>query len=66
MDHNLIWVDEWMGQNRLKLNPGKREFILFGSKPQLAKCISANLNVCGKKVDIKWWSVSWALGLKKQ
>ena len=29
----------------------KTECILFGSKPQLAKYTSANLDVCGKKVE---------------
>ena len=33
IDHDLLWVDELMGQKRVKLNLGKTEFILFGSKP---------------------------------
>ena len=41
----------WMDINRLKMNDGKREFALFGSRQQLATCISDSMNVNGTKID---------------
>ena len=34
----LIEVNKWMSQNRLKMNPDKTEFVVFGGKQQLKKC----------------------------
>ena len=39
-------VQAWMGSNKLKLNPDKTEFILFGSNEQrkkLAKCFPMDI-----------------------
>ena len=44
-------ISDWMTSNFLALNPSKTEFILFGTKQQLAKldnpslCISEELNI---------------------
>ena len=35
LESNLVKVENWMSTNRLKLNPSKTEFVLFGSKVQL-------------------------------
>jgi hypothetical protein len=43
-------IKEWMDQNRLKMNPTKTEFILFGNKHQLNKCITQHLNVNGTDI----------------
>ena len=40
-----------MDCNRLKMNDGKTEFIMFGSKVQLAKCITKSININGTKVQ---------------
>ena len=37
--------------NRLKMDNGKTEFITFGSKVQLAKCITNSININGTKVQ---------------
>ena len=47
----LSEVHSWMNSNKLKLNPSKTEFILFGisvySKHQLQKCNSHSIVVSG-------------------
>ena len=40
-----------MDCNRLKVNDGKTEFIMFGSKVELAKCITNSININGTKVQ---------------
>lgn len=43
-------VNEWMTKNRLRMNPDKTEFIIFGSSQQLKKCKTQELTVCNKQV----------------
>ena len=45
-------VDEWLGQNRLKLNQVKTQFIIMGSWQQLRLVKPTAVNVCG--VDIRF------------
>ena len=40
-----------MDHNRLKMNGEKTEFILYGSRQQLKKCVTNNINVPGEVVD---------------
>ena len=40
-----------MDINKLGMNYGKMEFALFGSRQQLAKCISDGIKVNGTKID---------------
>jgi hypothetical protein len=47
----MIDIKSWMDANRLKMNATKTEFILFGSKSQLKKCVTTSLNVAGDKVE---------------
>ena len=44
-------VKEWMNHNRLKMNGEKTEFILYGSRQQLKKSVTNNINVTGEVVD---------------
>ena len=37
-------VKEWMNHNRLKMNGEKTEFILYGSRQQLKKSVTNNIN----------------------
>ena len=42
----LVDIQQWMGCSKLKLNPDKTEFILFGSKPQrdqLSHCFPVDI-----------------------
>ena len=41
----LMNVKTWMDENRLKMNDGKMEFIIFGAKKQLAKCKTTSIDV---------------------
>ena len=40
LESNLVKVENRMSMSRLKFNPSKTEFVLFGSKVQLGKCVS--------------------------
>lgn len=61
LEDSLKYVKTWMNGNRLKMNDSKTEFIQFGSKQQLKKCVAQNLvvNNCeiGKAHVIKYLGV---------
>ena len=40
-----------MDYNRLKMNREKTEFIIYGSRQQLKKCVTNNINVTGEEVE---------------
>ena len=42
----------WMDKNQLRMNIDKTEFILFGSKTQLVKCITTSLNVNNTEIKV--------------
>ena len=42
----------WMDENQLNMNNDKSEFILFGSKPQLDKCITKFLNINNTEIKL--------------
>ena len=44
-------VQVWMEENQLKLNSDKTEFILFGSRQMISKCITTNRKVNGHTID---------------
>ena len=44
-------IKSWMDGNRLKMNDGKTEFIMFGSRCQLNKCITHQININGVPVQ---------------
>ena len=47
----LINIKAWMYSNRLRMNNGKTEFILFGSRSQLTKCTTEVVDVIGTEVS---------------
>ena len=47
----MVNVRSWMQWVRLKMNSAKTEFIYFGSKVQLSKCVVAHLNVNDEIVE---------------
>ena len=51
LELNSSNIKVWMDCNRLKMNNGKAEFIMFGSKVQLAKCITNSININGTEVQ---------------
>jgi hypothetical protein len=42
-----------MTENRLKLNKGKTEFMILGTKTQISKLQFSSLNVCGDEIKTK-------------
>ena len=46
----LAHVHNWMNSNKLKLNPSKTEFIMFGGNAQLQKCCIDAISVSGANV----------------
>ena len=46
----MLNIKSWMDAVRLKMNPTKTEFIYFGNKPQLHRCIIEGLNIAGDLV----------------
>ena len=50
LEQCLIKIKAWMDRNRLRLNNGKTEFILFGSRSQLTKCTTEVVDVSGIEV----------------
>ena len=52
LEQCLCDINTWMAQNMLKLNNGKTEIILFGSKKQLVKVNIQSLDVAGTRVNV--------------
>ena len=50
MESCMLRMKQWMDTVWLKMNPAKTEFIYFGSRPQLKKCLVEDLNVAGDLV----------------
>ena len=47
----MVNIRQWMDQVRLKMNSAKTEFIYFGSKVHLGKCVVTHLNVNDEIVE---------------
>ena len=47
----LCNISEWASKSHLKMNNSKMEYINFGSRKQLAKCSSHEINICGEVVQ---------------
>ena len=43
-------IKDWMDVNQLHMNSAKTEFLLVGSRQQLSKCVSTEINVNGEAV----------------
>ncbi len=50
LSRTMDQVDKWMKSNRLKLNPDKTDFIMFGSRAQLRKCLTTSVTITGTPV----------------
>ena len=51
MEDSSINIKSWMDANRLKMNGSKTEFIMFGHRKQLQKCITSSINIDGDSVN---------------
>ena len=50
LEQCLINIKAWMDSSRLRMNNGKTEFILFGSRSQLTKCTTEVVDVNGTEI----------------
>ena len=48
-----IIINDWMNANKLKMNTSKTEFIMFGSRPQLNKCSTKVITICGDQIKLQ-------------
>ena len=46
-----VEVKKWMDSNKLKMNCSKTEFIMFGSRQQLSKCSTEDININGDSIS---------------
>jgi hypothetical protein len=51
LENCAVTINDWMNANKLKMNTSKTEFILFGSKTQLNKCTTTEINIAGDNVS---------------
>ena len=51
LEKAMLLTKSWMDCMRLKMNPDKTEFILFGTPQELKKCSSQYLNVNGQLIN---------------
>ena len=71
LEESVVKIKHWMDINWLKMNDGKTEFILYGSREQLLKCETTSINVNGNSIEraecIKylWVSLDKNLNMKK-
>ena len=47
METSMLKIKHWMDTMHLKMNPSKTEFIYFGNRVQLKKCLVDDLNIVG-------------------
>ena len=48
----LVNTHKWMCQKRLKMNPGKMEFIMYGTWQQLIKCKTKAIKVVDDDIEL--------------
>ena len=65
LTENITNIKEWMNSVRLKMNNSKLEFIIFGNRTQVNKCMSDGLRIEGEIVNrsqIVKYLVAWLDG----
>ena len=53
LENCAIEINNWMDQNKLKMNTSKTEFIMFGSSPQINKCTTTHIDIAGENIECK-------------
>ena len=51
LEQCAVAINNWMNENKLKMNTSKTEFIMFGSRPQLNKCFTKVIDIAGDKIE---------------
>ena len=52
LESTMLNIKNWMDSARLKMNPDKTEFIMFGHPRQLAKTTTKQIEVCGDPITL--------------
>ena len=50
LEDSAVIINDWVNANKLKMNTAKTEFIMFGSKAQLGKCPTKEIDIVGDKI----------------
>ena len=51
LEDSLCSVNDWMGQNKLQIDPSKTEFISFGLKTMIKRITRSNITVCNDTIS---------------
>ena len=51
LENSLCSINDWMGQNKLQMNPSKTKFISFGSKTMIKRITRTNITVCDDTIS---------------
>ena len=51
LEDSLCSVNDWIGQNKLQMNPSKTEFISFSSKTMIKRITRTNITVCDDTIS---------------
>lgn len=51
LERCALTINTWMNENKLKMNGSKTEFIMFGSRQQLAKCSTRVVDIAGDQIE---------------
>ena len=52
LEDTMLNIKNWMDAARLKMNPDKTEFIMFGNPTQLKKITTKHIDVCGDAITL--------------
>ena len=64
LEETMTDIQGWLNSVKLKLNPDKTEFIMFGNGVQLKKCLTNYLQVVNDTIkvrEIRLHTISWRL-----
>ena len=50
LEQCALIINNWMNENKLKMNASKTEFIMFGSRQQLDKCVTSSINIANDNI----------------
>jgi len=50
VEDSAVIINDWMNANKLNMKTTKTEFIMFGSKAQLGKCSTKEIDIAGDKI----------------
>ena len=51
LEQCALIINDWMNENKLKMNALKTEYIMFGSRQQLNKCVTTSINIVNDNIE---------------